>query len=83
MRPELEQGKLDGRILCPKCATNVGKYAWQGMQCSCGDWVVPGISLARGRIDEVKSRPPGSADFGIRMPPPVGGRRAGGGQENL
>ncbi|KAI9759460.1 MAG: tyrosine protein phosphatase yvh1 [Candelina submexicana] len=33
-----------------------GKYAWQGMQCSCGQWVVPAISLARGRTDEVKSR---------------------------
>ncbi|KAF1810219.1 dual specificity protein phosphatase 12 [Eremomyces bilateralis CBS 781.70] len=53
MRPELEQGKLEGRVECPKCATNVGKYAWQGMKCSCGAWVVPGISLAKGRIDEV------------------------------
>lgn len=52
MRPELELGKLDGRLECPKCKTNVGKYAWQGMQCSCGDWVVPGISLSKGRIDE-------------------------------
>lgn len=66
MRPELEQGKLDGRLECPKCHTNVGKYAWQGMQCSCGDWVVPGISLARGRVDEVKSRTTAS---GIRRPP--------------
>ena len=58
MRPELEQGKLDGRLECPnaRCGTNVGKYAWQGMRCSCGKWVVPGISLARGRVDEVKSR---------------------------
>ncbi|KAI9688531.1 MAG: tyrosine protein phosphatase yvh1 [Bathelium mastoideum] len=29
MRTELEQGKLDGRLECPKCKTNVGKYAWQ------------------------------------------------------
>jgi len=57
MRPELEQGKLDGRLECPKCGTNVGKYAWQGMRCSCGGWVVPAVCLARGRVDEVKSRP--------------------------
>ncbi|KAI9843900.1 MAG: tyrosine protein phosphatase yvh1 [Sclerophora amabilis] len=57
MRPELEHGKMDGRFECPKCRTNVGKYAWQGMACSCGDWVVPGISIAKGRVDEVKSRP--------------------------
>ncbi|GIZ44242.1 hypothetical protein CKM354_000744600 [Cercospora kikuchii] len=81
MRPELEQGKLDGRLECPKCKTNVGKYAWQGMQCSCGDWVVPGISLAKGRIDEVKSRP--QQGYGIRMPPPAAGRKPGQGQGNL
>ncbi|OCK75180.1 dual specificity protein phosphatase 12 [Lepidopterella palustris CBS 459.81] len=67
MRPELEQGKLDGRLECPKCHTNVGKYAWQGMQCSCGEWVVPGISLSKGRIDEVKSGTSNTA--GIRRPP--------------
>jgi dual specificity phosphatase 12 len=68
MRPELEQGKLDGRLECPKCHTNVGKYAWQGMQCSCNEWVVPGISLSKSRVDEARKsssasirRPPGSA----------------------
>ncbi|KAL6707949.1 tyrosine protein phosphatase yvh1 [Coniothyrium glycines] len=64
MRPELEQGKLEGRLECPKCHTNVGKYAWQGMQCNCGNWVVPGISLSKGRIDEVRK-----ANYGIRRPP--------------
>lgn len=83
MRPELEQGKLDGRLECPKCKTNVGKYAWQGMQCSCGDWVVPGISLAKGRIDEVKTKPLAAASMGIRMPPSTNGRKAGPGQQNL
>ena len=81
MKPELEQGKLDGRFECPKCKTNVGKYAWQGMQCSCGDWVLPGISLAKSRVDEVRSKPQGAN--GIRMPPSVGGRKLGAGQENL
>lgn len=74
MRPELEQGKLDGRLECPKCKTNVGKYAWQGMQCSCGDWVVPGISLAKGKIDEMKARPQG-VGMGIRMPPSSSGNK--------
>jgi dual specificity phosphatase 12 len=66
MRPELEQGKLEGRLECPKCHTNVGKYAWQGMQCSCAIWVIPGISLSKGRIDEARKstasirRPPGA-----------------------
>lgn len=83
MRPELEQGKLDGRFECPKCKTNVGKYAWQGMQCSCGDWVVPGISLTKGRIDEIKSRAAGAAAMGIRMPPSSPARKAGPGRQNL
>lgn len=88
MRPELEQGKLDGRLECPKCHTNVGKYAWQGMQCSCGDWVVPAISIAKGRVDEIKSRPVASgsasndAAAGIRRPPGLG-RANGPGAENL
>lgn len=55
MRPELEQGKLAGRLECPngKCGQSVGRYAWQGMQCSCGAWVVPGMTLGRGTVDEV------------------------------
>lgn len=83
MRPELEQGKLEGRLECPKCKTNVGKYAWQGMQCSCGDWVVPGISLTKGRIDEVKSKPADATAMGIRMPPSAPSRKAGPGKQNL
>lgn len=61
MRPELEQGKLEGRLECPnqKCGQSVGRYAWQGMKCSCGEWVVPGMTLGRSRIDEVRERPRG------------------------
>lgn len=73
MRPELEQGKLDGRLECPKCKTNVGKYAWQGMRCSCGAWVVPAITLAKGKVDEVTVRGAVSGGVGskIRMGPGV------------
>ena len=58
MRPELEKGLLVGRLECPnsKCAQNVGKYAWQGMKCSCGDWIVPGICIARARVDEIPEK---------------------------
>lgn len=69
MRPELEQGKLDGRLECPKCSTNVGKYAWQGMRCSCGEWIIPAISLAKARIDESKTISTRPRSMGIRMPP--------------
>ncbi|KAF2872442.1 protein-tyrosine phosphatase-like protein [Massariosphaeria phaeospora] len=64
MRPELELGNLDGRFECPKCHANVGKYAWQGMQCSCSKWVVPGVSLSKSRVDEVRKQA-----SGIRLPP--------------
>lgn len=59
MRPELEKGLLSGRLECPntRCGQNVGKYAWHGMKCSCGEWIVPAITIARGRVDETKSRP--------------------------
>ena len=70
MRTELEQGKLEGRLECSKCKTNVGKYAWQGMRCSCGAWVVPAITLARAKIDEVKVQNTGDAS--IRRGPGVG-----------
>ena len=55
MKPELEKGSMSGKLECPnpRCKQNVGKYAWQGMKCSCGEWVVPGISLLRGKLDEV------------------------------
>jgi dual specificity phosphatase 12 len=79
MRPELEQGKLDGRLECPKCRANVGKYAWQGMSCSCGTWVVPGISLAKGRVDQAAVKKAAPA---VRMPagavPADGGGRGKG-----
>lgn len=54
MKAELEQGRLQGKLACPKCRSKVGWYAWQGIKCSCGGWVVPGISIARGKVDEVK-----------------------------
>ncbi|KAL8994241.1 MAG: hypothetical protein Q9169_005735 [Polycauliona sp. 2 TL-2023] len=58
MRPTLSEGNLEGRLECPnrKCKQNVGKYAWQGMKCSCGEWVVPGISVGRARVDVVTAR---------------------------
>ncbi|KAK8237167.1 protein-tyrosine phosphatase-like protein [Phyllosticta capitalensis] len=82
MRPELEKSLLDGRLDCPnpRCRAHVGKYAWQGMRCSCGEWVVPAISLAKGRVDEVRkgggpaaALPVGAAPAGIRRPPGAGG----------
>ncbi|CRG85424.1 Tyrosine-protein phosphatase yvh1 [Talaromyces islandicus] len=48
-----DNAPLSGRLTCPnaKCEANVGKFAWQGFQCSCGKWVVPAIGVARARVD--------------------------------
>ncbi|KAL5342555.1 protein-tyrosine phosphatase-like protein [Aspergillus crustosus] len=80
MRPSLfpntpEDPPLSGRLTCPNssCGSNIGKFAWQGMQCSCGDWVVPAIGLARARVDVSEPvalrRGPGSLPPSIRLPP--------------
>ena len=82
MRTELEQAKLEGRLECFKCSANVGKYAWQGMRCSCGEWIVPAITLAKGRIDEAKPRSADASANAIRRPPTIS-KRSGTGQENL
>lgn len=68
MRPYLEDGTLDGRLICPnaKCNAIVGRFAWQGFKCSCREWVCPAFSLNRSRVDEVDAR---AAGVGIRMPP--------------
>lgn len=86
MRPVLEQGELDGRLVCPnaKCAASIGRYAWQGFKCSCGEWVAPAFSLQKSKVDKVDthSRGAGSvadrlAALGIRSPPPATAAAAG------
>ncbi|KAJ9612442.1 tyrosine protein phosphatase yvh1 [Cladophialophora chaetospira] len=85
MRTTLSQGGLDGRLTCPTqwCGANIGKFAWQGLRCSCGGWVTPGFGLAKGKVDEVrvsgKKAEPGSEEgnanrrqgyaSAVRLPP--------------
>lgn len=86
MKPVLEAGELDGRLVCPnpKCGSSIGRYAWQGFKCSCGEWVCPAFSLGASKVDEVVARRPGpgtsepgagarpdvrAAALGIRLPP--------------
>lgn len=54
MKDVLSAGQLDGRLSCPnpKCNANIGKFAWQGMRCSCNGWVTPAFGLIRAKIDE-------------------------------
>ena len=68
MRDSLQTGSLEGRLTCPndKCKTNIGKFAWQGQRCSCGQWMTPAFSLIRGKVDEVVTS---KQETQIRQPP--------------
>jgi len=83
MRPELEQGILSGRLECPnnKCGAQIGRYAWQGMKCSCGVWVCPAFSLQKGRVDEItiKKRGDNVPGPGLGNVSEAGGVSGGGG----
>lgn len=52
MKPELDQGHLEGKLLCPKCHGRLGAYHWQGEKCSCGRWITPAIEIQRSKVDE-------------------------------
>lgn len=78
---------LSGRLECPnpKCGGQIGRYAWQGLRCSCGVWVLPAFSLQKGRVDEiVKRKEPvkgagngaGESGGGIRLPPGMRGKES-------
>jgi dual specificity phosphatase 12 len=88
------EAPLSGRLACPNtaCGANIGKFAWQGLQCNCGHWVVPAIGLAKARVDIANrvnpvrgagNLPP--AALGIRMPPGMRGPETsdGSGRGNL
>ncbi|TQV95100.1 dual specificity phosphatase [Cordyceps javanica] len=75
MRPELEQGTINGRLNCPndRCGAAVGRYDWKGFKCSCGAWLTPAFSLQRARVDEAAASVSGpGGNLGIRLPPGTG-----------
>jgi dual specificity phosphatase 12 len=90
MRPALDEGLLQGRLECAnaKCAAQLGRYAWQGMKCSCGVWVCPAFSVQKGRVDEIVKKTTGDDKStsgpgvlatgpeatGIRLPPGMKGK---------
>lgn len=87
-----EDGPLSGRLTCPnpKCDSIVGKFAWQGMPCSCGKWVVPAMGVARAKVDVVEKtarKAAGSVNarlgMGIRLPPHMRSAQGESGKGNL
>lgn len=88
--PPPDDAPLSGRLTCPNsaCGQNIGKFAWQGMRCSCGDWVVPAIAVVKARVDVSQrvTTARGPAALGIRMPPGMrssGPPESGPGRGNL
>lgn len=94
MRPILEAGELDGRLVCPnpRCGSSLGRYSWKGFKCSCNEWVCPAFSLGASKVDEVvtkKSPGSGSTTGGAgpasvaARPSPPHGIRMPPGKQNL
>ncbi|KAJ4407808.1 tyrosine protein phosphatase yvh1 [Gnomoniopsis sp. IMI 355080] len=68
MRPLLEAGELDGRLVCPnpRCGSSLGRYSWKGFKCSCNEWVCPAFSLGASKVDQVSTRrAPGAGGGGL------------------
>lgn len=67
MKEVLAEGKMEGRLTCPnkKCNSNIGKFAWTGLRCSCGGWVTPGFGVIRTKIDENVSQAPSTASGSV------------------
>ncbi|KAG6354426.1 hypothetical protein INS49_004443 [Diaporthe citri] len=88
MSDVLGEGLLDGRLMCPgnggggsRCGTNIGRYAWQGFKCSCGEWVCPAFSLQASKVDEIRvpkkqQHGPGGAGAGAAADDPSAARAA-------
>lgn len=57
MRAELDEGKLEGKLMCVGCDSRIGKYSWRGMQCVCKAWVVPAFMLQRAKVDAIVNVP--------------------------
>jgi len=55
MEQFLEEGDMEGKIVCPnkKCGVKLGNYDWAGVCCNCKEWVVPGFCIHRSKVDEV------------------------------
>eukprot|EP00898_Chlorokybus_atmophyticus_P009152 jgi/Chlat1/9238/Chrsp99S08514 len=49
----INDGQVEGKLLCPKCSTRLGSYKWAGEQCSCGAWVTPAFMLHKSKLDEL------------------------------
>ncbi|KAL3533530.1 hypothetical protein ACH5RR_007051 [Cinchona calisaya] len=47
----VEEGALEGKLLCAKCEARLGYFNWSGIQCSCGSWITPAFQIHKSRVD--------------------------------
>ncbi|KAL7097715.1 hypothetical protein ACP275_10G160800 [Erythranthe tilingii] len=48
---EVEEGALEGKLICAHCEARLGYFNWSGIQCSCGSWITPAFQLHKSRVD--------------------------------
>lgn len=50
---DLQADWVKGKLHCPKCASRVGSFNFvSGMQCSCGNSVIPPVHIVKSKVDE-------------------------------
>ena len=47
----VEEGPVEGKLLCPKCDAKVGHFNWSGLRCGCGAFVCPAFYLVASKVD--------------------------------
>ncbi|PIN02155.1 Phosphoprotein phosphatase [Handroanthus impetiginosus] len=47
----VEEGAMEGKLLCADCEARLGYFNWSGIQCSCGSWITPAFQLHKSRVD--------------------------------
>ncbi|KAL2480782.1 Protein-tyrosine-phosphatase [Abeliophyllum distichum] len=47
----VQEGALEGKLLCVHCESRLGYFNWSGIQCSCGSWITPAFQLHKSRVD--------------------------------
>lgn len=47
----VEEGGVEGKLLCVHCEARLGYFNWSGIQCSCGSWITPAFQLHKSKVD--------------------------------
>ncbi|KAM0851976.1 hypothetical protein ACQ4PT_052049 [Festuca glaucescens] len=47
----VEDGALEGKLLCIHCGARLGYFNWSGIQCNCGSWITPAFQISKSKVD--------------------------------